>query len=58
MCLTDATNLIPLDSKDAKQRKALTELRRKMIIRKVFMTKKIRDIDRALKKVNRTLARR
>ena len=58
MCLTDATALIEYDPKDTAQRAALSELKKKMLERKKFMERKIKDIDRALKRVNANLGRK
>jgi hypothetical protein len=58
MCLTDATALIDYDPKDTAQRAALSELKKKMLERKKFMERKIKDIDRALKRVNANLGRK
>ncbi len=58
MCLTDATALIDYDPKDTAQRAALSELKKKMLERKKFMERKIKDIDRALKRVNANLSRK
>jgi hypothetical protein len=58
MCLTDATALIDYDPKDKTQRAALGELKKKMLERKEFMERKIKDIDRALKRVDENLSRR
>ena len=58
MCLTDATAIIDYDPKDTAQRAALSELKKKMLERKKFMERKIKDIDRALKRVNANLSRK
>ena len=58
MCLTDATALIDYDPKDTAQRAALSELKKKMLERKKFMERKIKDLDRALKRVNANLGRK
>lgn len=54
MCLTDATGLIDFSSQGVSKEKLL-ELKNKMEIRKDFMEKKIKDIDRALKTVEHHL---
>ena len=51
MCLTDATALINLETRDAARTAAFNELKKKMLERKAFMERKIKDIDQALARI-------